>query len=194
MNKRIDKKGLYDSLGLWNGFLKRSVHLIACGGTALTLLDIKPSTKDIDLLVPDINEYKYLIKALEGLGYTPKTASGWIRDDGFIFDIFPGKRVHSTELLDSPINKGNNMAVKEYSRIYLGVLNYYDILITKLFRGSLVDFEDCLMLIKNRINEVEKEKFVKRFRETAAYDVAEDRVNKNLESFLGIIKKEGLKW
>ena len=69
MNYRIDKQGLYDRLGGWNGFLKRKVNLIACGGTALTLLGIKPSTKDIDLLVPDITEHRYLIKTLEQLGY-----------------------------------------------------------------------------------------------------------------------------
>ncbi len=41
MNYRIDKQGLYDSLSVWNGFLKRKVNLIACGGTALTLLDVE---------------------------------------------------------------------------------------------------------------------------------------------------------
>ncbi|MFA4982270.1 MAG: hypothetical protein WC592_07380 [Candidatus Omnitrophota bacterium] len=56
MEYRIDKTGLWDRLGIWNGFLKRKVHLIACGGTALTLLDVKPSTKDIDLLVPVTEE------------------------------------------------------------------------------------------------------------------------------------------
>jgi len=42
MNKyRIDRQELISG---WDGFLKRKVHLIACGGTALTLLEIKPST------------------------------------------------------------------------------------------------------------------------------------------------------
>jgi len=49
MEYRLDKKILLDELGQWNRFIKRKVHLIACGGTALTLLDIKPSTKDVDL-------------------------------------------------------------------------------------------------------------------------------------------------
>ncbi len=50
MKYRIDNQGLMDRLSAWNGFLKKDVHLIACGGTALTLLGIKASTKDIDLI------------------------------------------------------------------------------------------------------------------------------------------------
>ena len=59
MEYRIDKEGLLDALGAWNGFLKRRVHLVACGGTALTLLDIKASTKDIDLLVPETKDFSH---------------------------------------------------------------------------------------------------------------------------------------
>ena len=50
MEYRIDRDSLFDRLGIWNGFLKRKVRLIACGGTALTLLGIKASMKDIDLI------------------------------------------------------------------------------------------------------------------------------------------------
>ncbi len=194
MEYRIDKEGLFDRLSVWNGFLKRRVRLIACGGTALTLLNIKPSTKDVDLLIPDMGEYRYLIKALEQLGYRSASGSGWARDDGFIFDLFPGKRVHSTELLDSPLDGGNNTLIREFSRIYLGVLNYYDILISKLFRGSSVDMDDCLLLIKKKLSDIDVVRFIKKFKETASYDVSEDRINNNLKCFLTLIKKEGLKW
>ena len=66
MNKyRIDKKELMNTIRGWDTFLKRKVRLIACGGTALTLLDIKASTKDIDLMIPDQNEYRYLMAILQ---------------------------------------------------------------------------------------------------------------------------------
>ena len=39
MDYRINKQTLLDILGQWNGFLRRKIHLIACGGMALTLLD-----------------------------------------------------------------------------------------------------------------------------------------------------------
>lgn len=192
MEYRIDKTGLLDRLGIWNGFLKRKVHLIACGGTALTLLDVKASTKDIDLFVPVTEECRYLIKTLKDLGYKSASGAGWARDDGFIFDLFPGKRIHTTELLESPLDSGNNISVKEFTHIYLGVLNYYDIIISKLFRGTSVDMEDCLMLMRAKSKEINIEKLTDRFNETASYDVSEDRVRKNLEHFKRLAEKERL--
>ncbi|MFH0887817.1 MAG: DUF6036 family nucleotidyltransferase [Planctomycetota bacterium] len=192
MNYRIDKEGLFIRLGIWNGFLKRRVHLIACGGTALTLQNIKPSTKDVDLLVPDLKEYDYLVKTLAQLGYKPVTGYGWSRDDGFVFDLFRGKLIHTTELLESPIEKNNHILVKEFSRIYLGVLNHYDLIISKLFRATTVDIDDCLALIRARTKEIDFDKLQSRFRETAKYDTSEEAVIKNLEHFLGILEKEGL--
>lgn len=100
--------------------------------------------------------------------------------------------MHTTELLDSPLNKGNHILIKEFSHIYLGVLNYYDLIIAKLFRATTVDIEDCLSLVKDKRQKIDLNLLEKRFRETASFDVSEDKVNNNLEYFLKIIKKEGL--
>jgi len=179
-----------DRLSAWDSFLKRKVHLIACGGTAMTLLDIKASTKDIDLIAPDINEYEYIVKTLQQIGYKSVSGWGWSRGDQFIFDIFRGNAVHTTNLLESPLGTGNNILVKEFSHIYLGVLNYYDIVITKIFRGTEVDNIDCLNLLKAKRNEIELGKLEKRFRETASYDVSEAAVIRNWGHFLNLVKKE----
>lgn len=186
---RIDRQRLLNEIGAWGSFLKRKVHLIACGGTALTLLGIKPSTKDIDLIVPELKEYDYLIATLKQLGYKSVTGSGWKRKDGFIFEFFRGKFVHTTELLESPLEKKNHVLIKEFNHIYLGVLNYYDLIISKLFRGDGVDIEDCLILIKNKGKDIDLKLLEKRFRETASCDVSEERVDKNLEYFLKIVKE-----
>lgn len=189
---RIEKEGLFDRISAWGTFLKRKVHLVACGGTALTLLGVKASTKDIDLMVPVLDEYDYLVNILKQLGYRSASGWGWERGDGFIFDLFRGKTVHTTELLESPLDKGKNIPIKEFSQVYLGVLNYYDIIITKLFRAAEIDIEDCLLLIRNKKKEINLKQLEKRFRETASFDVSQDKVNKNLEHFLKILKKEGL--
>lgn len=81
--------------------------------------------------------------------------------------------------------------IKELSYIYLGVLNYYDLIISKLFRGDSVDIEDCLALVKAKKKDIDMRLLAERFRETASFDVSEDRVNKNLEHFLRIIRQEG---
>ncbi len=54
MEYRLDKNELLEHMRVWNQFFKRKVHLIACGGTAMTLLGVKESTKDIDFMVPKI--------------------------------------------------------------------------------------------------------------------------------------------
>jgi hypothetical protein len=192
MEYRLDKEKLLEELGVWNGLLRRRVHLIACGGTALSLLGIKPSTKDVDLIVPDPGEYDYLIKLLKDLGYKPVTGAGLSRDGIFIFDLFRGNRVHTTELIEPVLNQGNHTLAKEFSQLYLGVLNYYDILISKLFRASSVDVDDCLLLFKAKRKEIDADKFISRFRATASFDVSEPSVLKNLEHFLSVLKKEGL--
>jgi hypothetical protein len=192
MEYRIDKQGLLDRLSAWDSFLKRKVHLIACSGTAMTLLDVKASTKDIDLLVPNEDEHKYLIDTLQQLGYKSVSGWGWAREDGFIFDLFRGNFIHTTQLLESPLKEGNHVLVKEFSHIYLGILNYYDIIISKLFRGTTIDNEDCLALLKSKRSEIDLKKLEKRFLETASYDVSEEKIIKNWEHFLRLVKKEGL--
>ncbi len=192
MEYRLNKDKLLEELTIWNGLLKRRVRLIACGGTALTLLGIKPSTKDVDLIIPEISEYDYLTKLLKDLGYKLVTGIGLSRDGIFIFDLFRGNRVHTTELIDSALNQDNHILIKEFSQLYLGALNYYDILISKLFRATSVDVNDCLLLFKAKRNEIDTDKFISRFRVTASFDVSEISVLKNLEYFLSVLKKEGL--
>ncbi|MFC1840500.1 hypothetical protein ACFL1N_13025 [Thermodesulfobacteriota bacterium] len=57
MEYSLDKNLLLSILQEWNHFLKRKVHLIACGGTAMTLTGAKPSTKDVDFMVPKVSEH-----------------------------------------------------------------------------------------------------------------------------------------
>jgi hypothetical protein len=65
MEYRLNKEDLLKNMTAWNGFLHKKVHLIACGGTAMTLLGVKESTRDVDFMVPVEEEYRYLIKILE---------------------------------------------------------------------------------------------------------------------------------
>lgn len=192
MEYRIDRERLLDVIGGWDSYLRKKVRLIACGGTAMTLLGVKVSTKDIDLIVPEIAEYEYLIDILKQLGYKAVSGNGWNRGDVFVFDIFRGKYVHTNELLESPLDEGNNYLVKEFSHIYLGALNYYDLIISKLFRGKGADFDDCVALMKSKCSEIDIERLKTRFRETASYEISEDKVVHNLDQFIEIIVKEGL--
>jgi len=115
MDYRLNKQTLLEVFGQWNGFFRRKVHLIACGGTALTLMDIKPSTKDVDFMVPVEPEYRYLIKTLKDLGYRQKTGSGWQKKgDLFIFDLFVGKRINTRNCWNLPWKRATIRRLKNF--------------------------------------------------------------------------------
>ncbi len=82
--------------------------------------------------------------------------------------------------------------LKEFSHLYIGILNEYDLISSKLFRGSSVDFEDCLMLVKTRKNKIDIKHFEQHFKELASYDIAEKRISGNLEHFLELLREEKL--
>ena len=192
MNAQVDKTTLLNTLSLWNRYLKRKVRIIACGGTALTLLNLKESTKDVDFLIPEQSEYRYLIKILVDLGYKQTTGTGWQKNQGFIFDLFVGKTIFTTELVESPLEQGNYIPYKEFSSIYLGILNYYDLVISKLFRFTPVDTDDCLALFKEKSKEINLDRLKSRFYETSAYDISDEKNRNNFKYFLELLKKEKL--
>ena len=193
MEYRLDKNRLFDILSEWNRFLKRKVHLIACGGTAMTLIGVKPSTKDVDFIAPKLGEYDYLTKQLEALGYRQAAGSGWKREgEDFLFDIFRGNRIHTTELLSSPLDKGRHSLLREFSHLYIGILNDYDLISSKLMRGTQVDFEDCLSLAEARREKIDIERLVQHFNELASYDVAEQRLRPHIDHFLALLREKKL--
>lgn len=176
----------------WNRFLRKKVHLIACGGTAMTLLGVKDSTKDIDFMVPNPPEYEHLIKVLQQLGYEQETASGWKRkEEIFRFDLFMGNKIHTTELLESPLKEGNDTLLKQYSRLYIGILNVYDLIASKLFRGTKVDFEDCLTLVISS-RSVDIDRLKRHYDELVSYDVSEQRIGPHIDHFIELLREEEL--
>ena len=193
MQYKINKDTLLNMISIWDSYLKRKVNLIASGGTAFTLMNLKESTKDIDFIIPEEREYSYLVKILKDLGYENITGTGWAKDDGFVFDLYTGKTIFTTELLESPLEEGNNMPFKEFSFIYLGILNYYDLIISKIFRFSSVDVDDCLSLFRAKHKEIDIEKLKNRFFETSLYDISDEKNKRNLRHFLSILEKEKLK-
>jgi len=102
--------------------------------------------------------------------------------EAIVFDLFAGKQIFTTELLDSPLKKGGNKKIHEWNKIYLGVLNSIDLIISKMFRGDQVDREDCLTLAKNE--DIDIKRLEKRYRETAQYEAQQEKVLKNLDLLL----------
>ena len=192
MEYRVTANELKQTLASWDALFpgRGKIHLVACGGTALSLLGYKASTKDVDFLVPHEKEYERLVKFLTRAGYKRVTGEGWKRPDEVIrYDLYLGKRIFQTELLDSPLEARGHQKFWEGKKIYLGVLNSADLIITKLFRGAEQDVEDCLTLLTHEA--VNLQALEARYRETARYEISEARVIKNLEHFLA--KAKGMK-
>ena len=193
MDYRLGTDELVDALKGCNRFLKRKIHLIACGGTAMTLAGVKPSTKDVDFMVPNTDEHEYLVRQLKALGYKSVSGAGWRRDgDAYHFDLFSGNRIHTTELLQSPLENGRNEAWFELSRIYVGILNDYDLIASKLMRGTRVDYDDCLTLLEAHMGRIDVNRLVSHYRELVSYDISEDRIRKNIEIFLEMATERGI--
>ncbi len=194
MEYRVTADNLLATLAVWDGFIRSRgpIHLIACGGTALTLLGYKESTKDVDFMVPNEQEYKRLVRFLQRAGYEQITAYGWgRRGEVTLYDLYPGSAVYTTRLLDSPLKKGGHKKIRQWKRIYLGVLNPLDLVITKMFRGTQVDYDDCITLCRKE--KISLKTLEARYKETAKYDVSEERVLRNYELLLQQIKRLNLK-
>ena len=60
----LDKSSLIDFLEILDKELTKRITLVAAGGTAMTLLDLKPSTIDIDFTIPSqyLKEFKDVLK------------------------------------------------------------------------------------------------------------------------------------
>lgn len=140
----LDKSKLVEFLKTLDEKTTKRITLIAVGGTAMTLLDIKKSTRDIDFTAPteDYHEFKRI------LNRTPH---------GFEIHLWPDGTVFSQFLPDDYEDK--SITITELKHITLKALNPIDIVVTKIGRldpRDLEDIEDCIRkkgLLKNQIKE-----------------------------------------
>ncbi len=121
-----DKNSLFDFLSVLNEDLTKKITLVAAGGTAMTLLDLKTSTIDIDFTIPgcDRLEFEQALKS-NPPGYK---VDRWT--DGCIFCQTLPK-----DYLEKSIK------IKEFSHIVLRALQPVDIIVTKI--GRLNDTGIC---------------------------------------------------
>jgi hypothetical protein len=136
-----DKNALLEFLEVINESLTKKITLIAAGGTAMTLLDLKPSTIDIDFTIPsiDLPEFEQALKN-NPTGYK---VDRWA--DGYVF---------CQSLPDDYLDK--SIKIKEFSHISLRALNPVDIIVTKIGRLNQRDIQDIEKCIKEfKISETD---------------------------------------
>jgi len=122
-----DKSALFDFLSVLNEDLTKKITLVAAGGTALTLLDLKLSTIDIDFTIPGCDRVNFE-QALKS-NPTGYKVDRWT--DGCVFcQTLPNDYLE------------NSIKIKEFSHISLRALQPVDIIVTKIGRLNARDLQD----------------------------------------------------
>ena len=188
---RITGRELLETIDNWEHLINFKVNLIGCGGTALTLLEIKESTKDIDMIVPVQKEYEKLMTFLRSIGYQEKGNGLAHPDDpNFLYQFWTGNRVFTTELIDSPLETGKNILIKKWRHIYLGALNLQDLIITKMFRCTQVDIDDCVAAFAS--SNMDSAALLERYAEAAKYDLNPEKMIANFIIFAEALVEKSL--
>ena len=134
--------------------LNKKITIVAVGGTAMTLLGLKPSTIDIDLCI-NSKYKKYFEKAL---------------DKKFKVDIFTDGFIFSEQLPSDYGEKSKD--ILELKNIILKALSPADIIITKAARLNARDEEDIGILARY----VKKEELMERFNDVVGTYAGDEKV------------------
>lgn len=129
--------------------LNEPLELFALGGTAMVLKGIKESTKDIDFLTTGSYEKIKKLFSLAGLKEesSEKICNIW-RLDKIRIDLFYDQFILGTSLPNDW--KKLSEKIKEIGKVKLFILNWYDLIITKIARSEERDIKDILAIIKSQ--------------------------------------------
>lgn len=130
----LDKSRLTEFLEVIDSELEETITLVAAGGTAMTLLGIKPSTIDVDFTGPakSLDELKAVLARLR---------------PGFRVDYWPDGMVFSQTLPGDYLQKSIPIRTG-FKHIELRALQPLDIVVTKIGRLNERDWQDIEQSIK----------------------------------------------
>ena len=128
-----DKTALLDFLSVLDEDLTKKITLVAAGGTAMTLLDLKTSTIDIDFTIPGCDRIEFE----QALKNNPP---------GYRVDRWTDGRVFCQTLPKDYLEK--TIKIKEFNLISLRALQPVDIIVTKIGRLNDRDMQDIESCIK----------------------------------------------
>ena len=127
--------------------LDEEIELFAIGGTAMILKNIKEATKDIDFLTTA--PYKKIKELFTLAGLNEKDPSKlcniWYLDKIRI-DIFHDEFIMGFTLPDDW--KKSSHSLRDIGKLKIYILNWYDLIITKIARSESRDIEDILAIIE----------------------------------------------
>ena len=127
--------------------LNEELELYAIGGTAMLLKNIKETTKDIDFLTAENQEKIRKLFNLAGLKEkdTSKLCNAWYLENIRI-DLFYDEFIFGISLPNDWKEKSEHL--KDIGKVKLYILNWPDIIITKIARNEQRDIDDAIDIIK----------------------------------------------
>ena len=161
----ITKNNLLEWLKEVDKKLERKIIVVAVGGTAMTLLGLKASTRDVDFCLrkKDVALFKNLTN-----------------NSRFKVDLFWNGFIFSEQLPEDYIEKSNKIFAP-LSNMDLRTLSLIDIIITKVARYNARDEEDIEAIAKTSlVNRHELEKRFKEVKETFVGNESEYEYHFNL--------------
>jgi len=160
--KETNAQELFELLESLSKYVEESVKMYALGGTALTILQIKPSTLDIDINIQSEKEHRYICKLFEQVGFKRIGTIRWLTQEGLAFDLFIGANFLGTQLLPDCLNKSK--FIQSFGKIELYAICLEDIIISKLARGDPRDFIDIKRILD--IEKIDLNYLISRYKET----------------------------
>jgi hypothetical protein len=140
----LDKSTLINFLTALDKEISREITLVAVGGTAMTLLDLKPSTIDIDFTIPhkDLPEFN-------------KTQTRM--PHGFKIHTYTDGTIFSQTLPEDYLER--SIKITDFKHVHLRALHPIDIVVTKIGRldeRDLQDIEECIKKYHISRNQIEE--------------------------------------
>lgn len=151
--------------------LNEELELYAIGGTAMLLKNIKETTKDIDFLTADNQEKIRKLFNLAGLKEkdTSKLCNIWYLGKIRI-DLFYDEFIFGISLPDDWKDKSEH--IRDIGKVRLYILNWQDIIITKIARNEQRDIDDSIGIIK--AENIDFEELKERYYKLAEVSVISD--------------------
>lgn len=183
----IGTKTLEETIIEFDKYLTRKTRIITVGGTALTLLGKKASTRDIDLCFTEERKAASFVQAAKKIGYRAETSNKLI-GRGIIIDVYSNGYIFCVQLLEDYSEKA--VKIRDFRKIELYALSPIDLLITKAARFNDRDKEDIMTIMHNY--QIDEKQFVDRWIRTMENSMVRD-AKEHLRALLVIFEEFGIK-
>jgi len=184
-DQEINAEALFELLTSLSKYVERDLKMYALGGTALTILSIKNSTRDVDINIESKREYDYVRRLFTDLGFENRGLR-WLTQEGLAFDLFWGSNIMGTNLLPDCI--GRAKLIRSFGNIILYTLPLEDIIISKLARGDIRDFDDIKAIFERE--KIDLKGLAQRYKQTMESSIVSD----SRQKFLDLIEIKFKEW